>query len=66
MWLEPQLWKRKHGLPLSQRARLAMYIIRPLWAALNVVVPRVVRRAIVALAPGLLCGGFYVRVVKAE
>ncbi|MBZ5568032.1 MAG: class I SAM-dependent methyltransferase [Acidobacteriia bacterium] len=66
MWLEPQLWKRQHGLPLSPRAKLGVYIIRPLWAAFNAVFPRYVRRAIVAQAPGLLCGGFYVRVVKEE
>jgi len=65
MWLEPQLWKKAHGHPLSRRGKLGLYAIRPLWRALNLLFPRPLRSAIVALAPGLLCAGFYARVRKA-
>lgn len=64
MWLEPQLQKQAAGLPLSPRARLGLYVIRPLWRVFNIVFPRPLRKAIVSLCPGLLCGGFYARCVK--
>jgi len=65
MWLEPQLWKKAQGRPISRRGKIGLYIIRPLWRVLNLLFPRSLRSAIVALAPGLLCAGFYVRVRKA-
>lgn len=65
MWLEPQLWKQKNGYPLSRRAKIGLYTLRPLWAAFNFFFPRRLRAAIVSLAPGLLSAGFYVRVRKA-
>lgn len=61
MWLEPQQWKRAQSLPLSRKGKIGLYVLRPMWALLNMVFPRKLRSAIVALAPGLLCSGFYVR-----
>jgi ubiquinone/menaquinone biosynthesis C-methylase UbiE len=66
MWLEPQLWKRAHGRSISPRGKLGLYFIRPLWKIFDLIFPYPLRRAIVLLAPGLLCGGFYVRVRKAK
>lgn len=63
-WFAPQLRKRASGEPLSRRAKLGLYVLRPLWRIFNVIFPKPVRSAIVSLAPGLLCGGFYVRCVK--
>jgi SAM-dependent methyltransferase len=63
-WFAPQLRKRASGEPLSRRAKFGLYVLRPLWQAFNVIFPRPLRSAIVSLAPGLLCGGFYVRCVK--
>jgi SAM-dependent methyltransferase len=64
MWLAPQLQKRAAGLPLSGRAKVGIYVVRPLWRLFNIVFPRPLRSAIVSLRPGLLCGGFYVRCGK--
>lgn len=66
MWLRPQLWKWKNSLPVSRRAKVGLFIIRPLWSMFNTLFPVSLRRYIVSLAPGLLCAGFYVRVVKNE
>lgn len=66
MWIEPQLWKEKEGYPLSRRAKIGVYVLRPLWATFNFLFPRSVRAAIVSRAPGLLSAGFYVRVRKAK
>jgi SAM-dependent methyltransferase len=63
-WFAPQLRKRAAGEPLSRRAKLALSFLRPLWRIFNAVFPRPLRSAIVSLAPGLLCGGFYVRCGK--
>lgn len=63
MWMEPQLWKLSHGKAISPRGRIGLYLIRPIWRLLNLVFPRWLRSAIVSLAPGLLCGVFYVIVV---
>jgi hypothetical protein len=62
MWFEPQLWKRAHGVPLSARGRFGLAVLLPAWRLLNIVFPRAVRSALVAVAPGLLSAGFYVRV----
>ena len=64
MWLEPQLWKKAHGKPISHRGKLGLYLIRPLWKVFNLLFPRPIRARVVSLAPGLLCAGFYVRVQK--
>jgi SAM-dependent methyltransferase len=64
MLLEPQVWKKSRGLRISQRGKWGLYVIRPLWRLANVLFPRPLRGAIVSLAPGLLCGGFYVRCQK--
>jgi ubiquinone/menaquinone biosynthesis C-methylase UbiE len=64
MWLEPQLWKKAHSRPISGRGKLGLYVIRPLWKAFNFFFPPTFRSAVVSLAPGLLCAGFYVRVRK--
>jgi len=64
MWLEPQLWKKEHGRSVSRRGRFGLYIIRPLWQVFNFLFPRFLRSALVSLAPGLLCAGFYGRVRK--
>ena len=61
MWLEPQRRKKAEGQPLSRRGKLGLYVLAPAWKLFNIVFPRQVRRALVALAPGLLCAGFYVR-----
>jgi SAM-dependent methyltransferase len=63
-WFAPQLRKRTSGESLSGRAKFGLYVLRPLWRIFNVIFPRPVRSAIVSMAPGLLCGGFYVRCVK--
>lgn len=63
-WFEPQDWKREQGISLSNRARLALAVLRPTWKVFNAVFPRRLRGAIVRCAPGLLCAGFYVRCVK--
>jgi 2-polyprenyl-3-methyl-5-hydroxy-6-metoxy-1,4-benzoquinol methylase len=65
MYFEPQLRKKKLGIPLSRRGKLGLLILRPLWLGLNVVFPRPLRSWIVSLLPGLLSAGFYVRVRKA-
>jgi len=66
MWLEPQIWKKAHGQSLSRRGNFGLYVLGPAWKVFNVIFPRKVRRALVALAPGLLCAGFYVRCRAAE
>jgi ubiquinone/menaquinone biosynthesis C-methylase UbiE len=63
-WIQPQLVKQATGQPLSRRAKLGIYIIRPFWRAFNAVVPLRVRSWIVSLCPGLLSAGFYVRCRK--
>jgi SAM-dependent methyltransferase len=65
MWLELQLWKQARGLPLSKRAQWGVNYLQPAWRAFNSLVPRSLRSALVSVAPGLLCAGFYVRVRKA-
>lgn len=64
MWLEPQLWKKARGKPISRRGKVGLYVIRPLWKVFNILFPKPLRRLIVSLSPGLLCAGFYVRVRK--
>ncbi len=66
MWIEPQIWKRDHGIPLSRRGKFGLAVIRPLWAIFNTLFPRPLRRLLVGVAPGLLCGGFYVWAAKDE
>lgn len=61
MWLEPQLWKAKNGIPLSRRGTLGVKYIWPLWKIFNLIFPRRLRAAIVSISPGLLCSGYYVR-----
>lgn len=51
--------------PLTPKAGVYRYVIYPLWQVFNVIFPRPVRSAIVGLAPGLLCAGFYLRCRKA-
>ncbi len=63
-WFAPQLRKRSVGEPISPRAKVGLYFLRPLWRIFNLIFPKPLRSAIVSLAPGLLCGGFYVRCVK--
>lgn len=63
-WFAPQLRKRATGEELSRRAKFGLYFLRPLWRVFNVLFPKALRGAIVSLAPGLLCGGFYVRCTK--
>jgi SAM-dependent methyltransferase len=63
-WFEPQLWKRKKGLPLSRRARFGLTFLRPIWLAVNLVFPRPLRQAIVQCFPGFFSGGFYVRCTR--
>lgn len=65
MWLEPQVRKLAEGRQLSRRARIGMYVIRPLWNVINAVLPRPLRSSLVSVAPGLLCASFYVRARKA-
>jgi methionine biosynthesis protein MetW len=64
LWLEPQIWKFKHGKPMSTRGKLGLYVLRPAWQLFNFVFPRQLRHAIISLAPGVLCAGFYVHVRK--
>lgn len=64
MWLEPQLWKKAHGKPISRRGKFGLYVLRPLWKAFNILFPLPLRRRIVGMFPGLLCAGFYVRARK--
>ncbi|RMG09124.1 MAG: class I SAM-dependent methyltransferase [Acidobacteria bacterium] len=66
MWLEPQIWKKRMGKPLSYRGKLGLYIILPLWIIFNWVFPKSLRQWIVSLLPNLLCAGFYVRARKRE
>ncbi len=66
MWLEPQLWKKANGRPISRRGKLGLYLLRPLWGLFNIVFPKPLRRGLVSLAPGLLCSGFYVRCAKTK
>jgi hypothetical protein len=61
MWFEPQEWKKKHGLALSRKGKLGFYVLRPMWVVFNTLFPRKVRSAVVSVAPGLFCSGFYVR-----
>jgi len=63
-WIQPQLIKRAAGRPLSRRAKLGIYFIRPFWRVFNTVIPRRVRSRIVSLWPGLLSACFYVRCRK--
>jgi ubiquinone/menaquinone biosynthesis C-methylase UbiE len=64
MLLEPQLWKKKHGFPISRRGKFGLYAIRPLWKLFNLIFPRAVRCTLVSIRPGLLCSGFYVHCKK--
>jgi len=66
MWFEPQQWKRSQGIPLSPLGKAGLYVLRPLWAAFNVVFPRRLRAFIVSIAPGLLSSGFYVHCKRAD
>jgi SAM-dependent methyltransferase len=59
--IAPQLRKRAEGRPLSRRAQVGLYVVRPLWRVFNLIFPPRLRSAIVALSPGLLSGSFYVR-----
>lgn len=63
-WFVPQLRKRAAGQILSRRAKFGLHFVRPLWRVFNVLFPKPLRSAMVSLAPGLLCGGFYVRCRK--
>ena len=63
-WIQPQLTKRATGEPLSGRAKVGIYIIRPFWRAFNAVMPLPVRSWIVSFCPGLLSACFYVRCRK--
>jgi SAM-dependent methyltransferase len=63
MWLEPQLWKKAHGRPISRRGKMGLYVLRPVYRLFNLVFPPRLRSWIVGLAPGLLCTSFYVRCV---
>ena len=63
-WFAPQLRKRAAGESLSRRARFALQFLRPLWWIFNLIFPRPLRSAIVSLAPGFFCAGFYVRCAK--
>jgi len=64
MWMATQTEKRAAGWPLSRRATMALRYVRPLWTVFNTILPRKLRGAVVSLAPGLLCSGFYVRCAK--
>jgi SAM-dependent methyltransferase len=64
-WFAPQLQKRESGCPLSRRAIFGLYVLRPLWRAFNVIFPKALRSAIVSLAPGFFCAGFYAHCRKA-
>ncbi len=66
MWFEPQLWKIQNKIPLSARASRAMRLLYPAWRIFNALFPKSLRGSIVALAPGLLCSGFYVRCVPMQ
>ena len=61
MLLGAQLEKRRLAIPLSRRGRFAVAVLRPLYGAFSALLPRRLRHAIVSIAPGLLCAGFYVR-----
>lgn len=64
MWIEPQIWKKRAGHPISTRGKFGLYFVRPLWIVFNLLFPRWLRSSIVSVAPGLLCSGFYVRARK--
>ncbi|OLE64596.1 MAG: hypothetical protein AUG74_13000 [Bacteroidetes bacterium 13_1_20CM_4_60_6] len=53
--------KQRLGLPLSRKGRFGLMTLLPAYRVFNAVFPRRLRHAIVSLAPGLLCAGFYVR-----
>jgi SAM-dependent methyltransferase len=59
MWLEPQIWKNARGFSLSKRGRFGLRVVKPLWNAINFIFPRSLRSALVSIAPGALCAGFY-------
>jgi ubiquinone/menaquinone biosynthesis C-methylase UbiE len=63
-WFAPQLRKRGAGEPLSRRAKFGLNVLMPLWRVFNLIFPKPLRSSMVSLAPGLLCGGFYVRCMK--
>jgi SAM-dependent methyltransferase len=51
--------------PITTRRQKIIYkICVPLYKFLNIIFPKKIRTAIVSLAPGLLCAGFYLRVAK--
>ena len=58
-WLEPQLWKRANGLPISPRGIMGLRVLLPLWRVFNALFPRHLRSSFVSLSPGLLCASFY-------
>lgn len=62
--LEPQARKRAQGKALSSRAKLGLFVVRPLWRTFNIIFPPSLRSILVSLSPGLLSGGFYVRCRK--
>src|SRR5512143_2005439 len=61
-----QVEKQRQGLPLSRRGKLGLSLLLPVYRVFNTLVPRRLRHAIVSLAPGLLCAGFYVRCRRSE
>lgn len=64
MVFEPQLWKKKHGVPISRRAKLGLFLIRPVWKLFDLIFPLAARSKLVSICPGLLCSGFYVHCKK--
>lgn len=64
MWIEPQNNKIRNGQVLSSRGKLGVLVIRPLWKIVNIIFPHIIREKFVALAPGIMCAGFYVRIRK--
>ncbi|MBI5965714.1 MAG: class I SAM-dependent methyltransferase [Chloroflexi bacterium] len=54
-----RLWAA--GEKKSKRGLLVCYVMYPLWRILNFLFPKRLRNRVVALAPGLLTAGFYLR-----
>lgn len=63
MFHEHMVEKYRHR-PLTRRAKRFFSGLFPLWRAFNFVFPPRLRAAVVRIAPGLLCAGFYLRCVK--
>jgi methionine biosynthesis protein MetW len=57
-------FKANHKTITTRQQKILYKIILPCYKIFNTIIPKKLRAALVSLAPGLLCAGFYLRVRK--